>query len=146
MFDLPNQGVALGSYNLVNRYPNINFFKQVFFAGVPGENRVVVLQQSGFVHVFVDDVNTSTSQLVLDISSQVLLSGEEVPWSSNSPGWNAHEEHSSALVGNKSDPSVLVRRGSNGGHGPEVGGPFIVSFGPLEPVSRQANMQSPWVV
>ena len=76
-FDLPTQGVALGSFDLTNRFPNLSFPVAVFVAGVPGENRLAVVQQSGFARAFVNDVATTTFQTVLDVSGQVLNSGEQ---------------------------------------------------------------------
>ncbi len=77
VFVLPSQENALADYTLVSRFPGLNFPAAVFFAGVPGENRAVVVQQSGFVRVFVNDIAANTSHTVLDISAQVLHSGEQ---------------------------------------------------------------------
>ena len=77
VFTLPTQGAAPGSFDLVDRFVNLNFPAAIFLAGVPGENRVVVVQQSGFVRAFVNDAATAATGTVLDISGQVLHSGEQ---------------------------------------------------------------------
>ena len=76
-FSLPTQGLALGTFNLVDRFPNLNFPAAVLFIGVPGENRAVAVQQSGYVRVFVNDPGSSVTETVLDVSGQVQHSGEQ---------------------------------------------------------------------
>lgn len=77
-FSLPGSSVGLGSYSLVVAFPNLNFSNALYLAGVPSENRLVVVRQSGQVHAFVDsDSSVSDATLVLDLSSRVLFSGEQ---------------------------------------------------------------------
>jgi uncharacterized repeat protein (TIGR03806 family) len=77
VFNLPVQGVVLGSFNLVNRFPNLSFSNAVYLAGVPGGNRLVVVQQSGLVRAFVNDPSSDATRTVLDLSARVLFSGEQ---------------------------------------------------------------------
>jgi len=78
----PDSGVTLvdsdiGRYALVNAYPNLTFDRAVFAAGVPGDNRIAVVEQRGKVVAFVDDQNTAQSKTVLDITSTIEFGGEQ---------------------------------------------------------------------
>ena len=76
--NIPLGGGALGSYEPEESFPFLDFPAAVFLAAVPGENRLVVVQQTGFVRVFDDDPGATTSSLVLDLSSVVDTSGFEM--------------------------------------------------------------------
>ena len=76
-FNLPDQNVGLGTFNLVARFPGLAFSSALFMAGVPGENRIAVVRQSGQVMVFTNDPNVTTSTTVLDLSSRILFAGEQ---------------------------------------------------------------------
>jgi uncharacterized repeat protein (TIGR03806 family) len=52
---LPTDGVALGSFDLVNSFPALSFSDALFLSGIPGEDRLVVVQQSGFARAFVNN-------------------------------------------------------------------------------------------
>ena len=59
-----------GSITIERAFANLSFAPIVYFAGVPGETRNVVLTQGGQVRVF-DDVETATSSnLVLDLAAR----------------------------------------------------------------------------
>ncbi|MFB3106953.1 MAG: sorbosone dehydrogenase family protein, partial [Pseudomonadales bacterium] len=74
---LPSGEIGLGTYNLIAAFPNLIFPDALFLAGVPGENRLVVVRQSGRVHAFDNDPATVTSSIVFDLSSRVLFGGEQ---------------------------------------------------------------------
>ena len=44
---------------------------------MPGENRLIVIEQSGVVRAFVDSGATALSRNVLDLSARVVFSGEQ---------------------------------------------------------------------
>ena len=70
-----------GSYQLVNAFPNLSFSQALFLTGVPQDtnqqDRLVVVQQSGFVRAFDNNANATTSRTILDLSGRVLFSGEQ---------------------------------------------------------------------
>ena len=67
----------MGTYNLVAAFPNLNFSNALFLAGVPGENRLVVVRQTGQIHAFVNDPSTAVSTEIVDLSPVVLFGGEQ---------------------------------------------------------------------
>ncbi len=75
--NLPQQGTGLGSFAMTNAYPNLSFTNPLFFAGVPGENRVVVVEQGGTIEVFDDDAATNNSDVIFNISARIVSSGEQ---------------------------------------------------------------------
>ena len=91
-FVLPGGGIGLGTYNLIAAFPNLNFPASLFLAGVPGENRLVVVRQSGQVHAFINDSATNSSTMVFDLSARVLFAGEQ------------------GLLGLAFDPNFVVNR------------------------------------
>jgi uncharacterized repeat protein (TIGR03806 family) len=66
-----------GAFSVVNAFPNLNFVAPVFLSGLPGSNQVVVLEQGGIIHRFDIDAQVASTAIMLDISSQVLFSGEQ---------------------------------------------------------------------
>jgi uncharacterized repeat protein (TIGR03806 family) len=74
---IPLSGGALGTYDLDASFPGLSFPAAIFLGAVPGENRLVVAQQSGFVRAFTDDPAASSSQLVLDVSGRISVGGEK---------------------------------------------------------------------
>lgn len=89
---IPTSSGSLGSYELDPSFPNLSFPAAIFMTAVPGGNRLVVVQQSGFVRAFVDDPGASSSQLVLDVSGRVAFGGEK------------------GLIGFAIDPAFTVNR------------------------------------
>jgi len=76
--NLPSDPVGIGSYQLQVSFPNLGGFPEaLFIAGVPGQDRLVVVQQTGQIRAFTNDPAVSSSRLVLDISSQIIAGGEE---------------------------------------------------------------------
>jgi len=61
----------------VNAFPNLNFVAPVFLAGLPGTAQAVVVEQGGMIHRFDVDAQVMSTVVMLDISSQVLFSGEQ---------------------------------------------------------------------
>jgi len=61
----------------VNAFPNLSFSAPIFFAGLPGTAQAVVLEQVGRIHRFDVDAQVMSTIVMLDISSQVLFSGEQ---------------------------------------------------------------------
>ncbi len=68
---------APGGFELVEVFPELAFDAPLFAAGVPGEDRLVVLEQGGLVKAFDDDPAVQTSRVVLDLSGRVLFAGEQ---------------------------------------------------------------------
>jgi len=76
--DLPIDGAGSGKYELVNAYPNLKFQFAVFVDDVPGENRLVVVEQLGTIQVFDDNPDVATAKKILDIKDNVATaSGEQ---------------------------------------------------------------------
>lgn len=77
-FNLPIDGVRQGNYELVNAYPNLTFQEALFVDDVPGENRLVVVEQFGKIKVFDDNPAVTTATEILDYSGNVAKdSGEQ---------------------------------------------------------------------
>ncbi len=74
---IPLTGGAIGSYDLDASFPGLSFPAAIYLGAVPGENRLVVAQQSGFVRAFTDDAGVTGSTLVLDVSSRISFGGEK---------------------------------------------------------------------
>ncbi len=75
--NLPLAGTTPGTFTLQNAFSNLSFNAALFVAGVPGENRLVVVEQGGRILAFDDDASTTTTRAVLNISGQVVFSGEQ---------------------------------------------------------------------
>ncbi len=76
-FDLPTGSGTLSSYDLVNRFPGLGFSNAIYLSGVPGEDRLVALEQTGRVLAFDNDPGASSARVVLDIGGEILASGEQ---------------------------------------------------------------------
>ncbi len=76
-FVLPVGDDPLGSYQLVNAYPELSFSAPVYASGIPGEDRLLVLEQSGLIKVFENNPMVSVAETVLDIRDRVLFAGEQ---------------------------------------------------------------------
>ena len=74
---VPISGGSLGSYSLDRSFPGLTFTAAVFLAAVPGENRLVVVQQDGRVLAFTDDAAVASAELILDLSARVAFAGEK---------------------------------------------------------------------
>ena len=74
---IPLTGGTLGTYELDPSFPALNFPAAIYLGAVPGQNRLVVVQQSGFVHAFTDDPGVATSRVVLDVSGRISFGGEK---------------------------------------------------------------------
>ena len=61
----------------VNAFPNLSFVAPVFLAGLPGTTQAAVVEQGGKIHRFDVDAQVMSTVVMLDISSQVLFSGEQ---------------------------------------------------------------------
>jgi uncharacterized repeat protein (TIGR03806 family) len=75
--NIPLGAGSIGSYQLENAFPGLNFPAAVFLTAVPGEDRLVVVQQSGLVQAFADDAAASASSLVLDLTGVTSFGGEQ---------------------------------------------------------------------
>ncbi|MCR9258871.1 MAG: PQQ-dependent sugar dehydrogenase [Pseudomonadaceae bacterium] len=75
-FTLPTQGSGAASFDLVNAFPNLRFDTALYAAGVPGENRLVVVEQNGRILAFEDSPTVTSARTLLDISGRVLSGGE----------------------------------------------------------------------
>ena len=76
-FDLPTSVGNPGVIDLVAAFPNLSFNSAIFLAGVPGETRLVVAQQSGQLRAFAPSVGVATSRLILDVSAKLVFAGEQ---------------------------------------------------------------------
>ena len=74
---LPINGAQLGNYQLVNAYPNLVFQEALLVDDVPGENRMIVVEQSGKIKVFNDDPTVVNDSVILDYSDQIATSSGE---------------------------------------------------------------------
>ena len=75
--NLPIGGATTGNFKLVNAYPNVSFLEALLVADVPGENRMVVVEQAGRVKAFDDDPEVSETTEILDVSNRIAFSGEQ---------------------------------------------------------------------
>ncbi len=76
--NLPIDGVSLGDFQLVNVYPNLSFQEALLVDDVPGENRMIVVEQFGRIKAFNDDPNVTEVQEILDYSDKIsIVSGEQ---------------------------------------------------------------------
>ncbi len=75
-FTLPTGGGS-GTYDLVPAFPGLTFGSAIFMAGVPGDTRLVVVQQTGQIRAFTPSSGVTTSQLIMDASSLLVSGGEQ---------------------------------------------------------------------
>jgi uncharacterized repeat protein (TIGR03806 family) len=76
-FDLPTDSGTIGSYQLVERFPDLSFSSATFVSGIPGDDRLAVMEQAGLIRVFDDDPAVTSTRTVLDLSGEVLFAGEQ---------------------------------------------------------------------
>ncbi len=76
-FNLPGSGTGAIALTLAEAYPGLTFNVPIYAASVPGENRLVVVEQSGRLQAFVDTPGATTARTVLDLSSVVTFAGEQ---------------------------------------------------------------------
>lgn len=64
---------------ITRAFPALTFSTPIFLAGVPGEDRNVVIEQGGRMYAFanIDTVPATARTLVLDIRDRVLFNGEQ---------------------------------------------------------------------
>lgn len=74
---LPGDQTGLGSYSLESVYTALSFPNALFLTAVPGEDRLVVVRQSGELVAFDSNPATQTSSTVLDLSGQTVFAGEQ---------------------------------------------------------------------
>lgn len=75
--NLPSTRVELGDYSLVDAFPRLDFDNALLVAAVPGEERLVVVQQDGRVYAFDDSPEADSRDTVLDLSGRVVFAGEQ---------------------------------------------------------------------
>jgi uncharacterized repeat protein (TIGR03806 family) len=75
--NIPLGAGSIGSYQLENAFPGLNFPAAVFLTAVPGQDRLVVIRQSGLVEAFTDDAAASASSVVLDLRGVTTFGGEQ---------------------------------------------------------------------
>ncbi len=80
-FAIPEVTAAISvdnsAYRLVEAFPNLSFPNALFITSVPGTDQLAVLRQSGQLETFVEDSDSTSSVVVLDLSDIVLFSGEQ---------------------------------------------------------------------
>ena len=75
---LPTGSGTPGGFELEDAFPALpDFDVPLFVAAVPGEDRLVVVEQSGRLRAFADAPGTDASEVVLDLSGRVLFGGEQ---------------------------------------------------------------------
>lgn len=74
---IPLTSGVIGTYDLEASFPGLDFPAAIYLGAVPGENRLVVAQQSGFVRAFPDSAAAASSTLVLDVSGRISFGGEK---------------------------------------------------------------------
>ena len=74
---IPLSGGVIGSYDLEEAFPSLTFPAAVLLVAVPGENRLVVIEQSGVVRAFTDSDTAASTRAVLDLSGRVVFAGEQ---------------------------------------------------------------------
>jgi len=74
---LPLEASGTGTLSLENAFPSLNFPGALFLAAVPGEQRLVVVRQSGQIEAFAAERTATTVRSVLDLSQRVLFAGEQ---------------------------------------------------------------------
>ncbi|MEE9494690.1 MAG: PQQ-dependent sugar dehydrogenase [Gammaproteobacteria bacterium] len=74
---LPGEGLPLGDYTLEDKFPNLRFADSLFLTAHPADNRLVVLEQHGLIHVFPNDPAVTQTRVVLDISSRIIFASEQ---------------------------------------------------------------------
>jgi len=75
--NLPVDGGSLASYRLEERFPLLYFEAALFVTAVPGEERLLVVEQPGRLRVVENDPAAATAPVVLDISGRISFVGEE---------------------------------------------------------------------
>lgn len=71
-----NDDPVPGTFEVSLAFPGLGFSSPLFLAGVPGENRVVVVEQGGLVHAFDNDPDALTTRVILDLSASIVFGGE----------------------------------------------------------------------
>jgi glucose/arabinose dehydrogenase len=75
---LESSGQPQNQESVENAYPNLTFNQPVgIFSPKDQTNRLFVIEQQGIIRVFENDVNTETSTVFLDITSNVTYGGEQ---------------------------------------------------------------------
>lgn len=67
----------LGTYSLADSFPNLSFTNALFLAGVPGEDRLVVVEQQGIIRVFDNDPTVPSTAVILNLTGAISFGGEE---------------------------------------------------------------------
>ncbi len=77
--NLPTQAPQPGTFSLDVAFPNLSFSAAIYVSGVPGDARLVVMEQGGRLWAFAPSAIATNAQrrLVLDLSGQVQFSGEQ---------------------------------------------------------------------
>ncbi|MDZ7671103.1 MAG: PQQ-dependent sugar dehydrogenase [Gammaproteobacteria bacterium] len=76
-FNLPTADGTPTSYELVDRFPALGFSAAAYLTGIPGDDRLAVVEQAGRIRVFDNDPAVSSTRTILDVSGEVLFAGEQ---------------------------------------------------------------------
>ena len=71
----PTPTLPIPSVKLTQAFPNLSFSSPVEFAPLT-DNRIVIVEKGGKIYSFQNDTNTSTKNLILDLSSKIATDGE----------------------------------------------------------------------
>ena len=72
---VPTDSTEPGSITIAEAFPELTFDLPVFLAAVPGEDRLIVVEQKGRVYVFENDSDVAIKNTVFDLSDDVLFAG-----------------------------------------------------------------------
>ena len=72
---LPTNSTEIGSITVSRVFSGLTFDLPVFLAAVPGEDRLIVVEQKGRVYGFENDSEIAIKNAVLDLSDVVLFDG-----------------------------------------------------------------------
>lgn len=75
--NLPLGGASPGTFTLQNAFPSLSFSAALFVAGVPGDDRLAVVEQGGRILAFANNSATTTTREVLNIAARVVFAGEQ---------------------------------------------------------------------
>jgi glucose/arabinose dehydrogenase len=76
-FTLPVQSGAGNAFALQSAFPNQGFASPTYATGIPGENRIAVLERRGRIRAFTNERQSVGSRLIVDISGQIRSGGEQ---------------------------------------------------------------------
>lgn len=74
---LPENSAIRSSHELIPTFTKLSFEQPLWVSGIPGDTRLLVVEQGGRIFVFDNDESVDKTTPVLDLSNRVLLRGEQ---------------------------------------------------------------------